>query len=177
MPMGSTFSIEQMIMQLSAQSRTTSISNSFQPKTDSSIKTVLTGDSRRPVLKISSNSFKLYAMPPPVPASVKEGRSIAGKPTSANALRPSSSFSTRRERGDSRPILSIASLKRSLSSAFSMASRLAPMSSTLSRSNVPSLASVKAVLRAVCPPIVGSKASGFSFSMIRATVSLVIGST
>ena len=37
-PMGSTFSIEQTIMALSAVSRTTSISNSFQPKSDSSTK-------------------------------------------------------------------------------------------------------------------------------------------
>ena len=34
-PIGSTFSIEQMMMQLSALSRTTSISYSFRPSTDS----------------------------------------------------------------------------------------------------------------------------------------------
>ena len=39
MPIGSIFSMEQMMMQLSALSRTTSISNSFQPMTDSSIST------------------------------------------------------------------------------------------------------------------------------------------
>ena len=38
-PIGSTFSIEQTMMQLSFLSRTTSISNSFQPSTDSSIST------------------------------------------------------------------------------------------------------------------------------------------
>ena len=44
MPIGSTFSIEQTMMQLSARSRTTSISNSFQPSTDSSISTSVVGE-------------------------------------------------------------------------------------------------------------------------------------
>ena len=43
-PIGSTFSIEQTMIQLSARSRTTSISNSFQPRIDSSTKTAPTGD-------------------------------------------------------------------------------------------------------------------------------------
>ena len=43
-PIGSMFSIEQMMMQLSARSRTTSISNSFQPSTDSSTSTWPTGE-------------------------------------------------------------------------------------------------------------------------------------
>ncbi len=59
MPIGSTFSIEQTMMQLSARSRTTSISNSFQPSTDSSISTVPEGLARRPPRTISSNSSRL----------------------------------------------------------------------------------------------------------------------
>ena len=43
-PMGSTFSMEQMMMQLSLWSRTTSISNSFHPRTDSSSRTSVVGD-------------------------------------------------------------------------------------------------------------------------------------
>jgi hypothetical protein len=43
-PIGSMFSIEQTMMQLSALSRTTSISNSFQPRTDSSTRTSPTGE-------------------------------------------------------------------------------------------------------------------------------------
>jgi hypothetical protein len=35
---------------------------------------------------------------------------------------------------------------------------------------------VSAQFKAVCPPIVGSSASGFSFSMIFSTISGVIGS-
>ncbi len=55
-PIGSTFSIEQMMMQLSFLSRTTSISNSFQPSTDSSISTSLVGEASRPPSTISRNS-------------------------------------------------------------------------------------------------------------------------
>ena len=55
-PIGSMFSIEQMMMQLSALSRTTSISYSFQPSTLSSISTSLVGDRSRPRSTISRNS-------------------------------------------------------------------------------------------------------------------------
>ncbi len=53
------FSIEQMITQLSARSRMTSISNSFQPSRDSSMSTSLTGERSSPRLTISSNSSRL----------------------------------------------------------------------------------------------------------------------
>ena len=49
-------SIEQIIIQLSFLSRTTSISNSFQPITDSSIKTSLVGERSSPLPTISSKS-------------------------------------------------------------------------------------------------------------------------
>ncbi len=78
--------------------------------------------------------------------------------------------------GQSSPILRIASRNSSRSSALAMASRLAPMSCTLYFASVPSSASFIAALSAVCPPIVGSSASGRSFSMILATISGVIGS-
>ena len=58
-PIGSKFSIEQMTTQLSAQSRITSISNSFQPTSDSSIKTSVTGERARPRSTISSSSSRL----------------------------------------------------------------------------------------------------------------------
>ena len=44
MPIGSKFSIEQMITTLSSLSRITSISYSFQPRIDSSMSTWWTGD-------------------------------------------------------------------------------------------------------------------------------------
>ena len=55
-PMGSRFSMEQMMMQLLARSRTTSISYSFQPRADSSISSSRVGDRSRPRWQISSNS-------------------------------------------------------------------------------------------------------------------------
>ncbi len=58
-PIGSMFSMEQMMMQLSALSRTTSISYSFQPSTDSSISTSVVGEASRPELTISKNSERL----------------------------------------------------------------------------------------------------------------------
>ena len=59
MPMGSKFSIEQTTTALSAQSRMTSSSNSFQPRTDSSTRTSCTGLSCRPQRTDSSNSSRL----------------------------------------------------------------------------------------------------------------------
>ena len=58
-PMGSRFSMEQITTQLSLRSRITSISNSFQPSSDSSISTSETGERSRPRATISSNSALL----------------------------------------------------------------------------------------------------------------------
>ena len=58
-PIGSKFSMEQTMMQLSFLSRTTSISYSFQPINDSSISSSLVGDRSRPRAQISSNSSRL----------------------------------------------------------------------------------------------------------------------
>ena len=57
-----------------------------------------------------------------------------------------------------------------------MACSFAPISSTLKRSSTPVSARVTAMLSAVCPPSVGSSASGRSRSIIRVTTSGVIGS-
>ena len=101
---------------------------------------------------------------------------MAGRPVRSSARRASSMPRTSRLRGQSRPIRAMASRNRSLSSALSMASRPAPMSSVPWRSRTPRLARVSAVLSAVWPPMVGSRAQGFSFSMILAVTSGVIGS-
>ena len=58
-PIGSIFSIEQMMMQLSAVSRTTSISYSFQPSRLSSIRIWAFGEAARPERQISSYSSTL----------------------------------------------------------------------------------------------------------------------
>ncbi len=62
------------------------------------------------------------------------------------------------------------------SSALSITSALAPIISTPYLANVPEASSCRAVFSAVWPPMVGSRASGRSFSMILATMSWVIGS-
>src|SRR5690554_6817163 len=79
-PIGSKFSIEHTIIQLSYLSRTTSISYSFQPINDSSINNCLVGERSKPRSQISRNSSLLYAIPPPEPPMVNDGRIITGKP-------------------------------------------------------------------------------------------------
>src|SRR5574343_493735 len=59
MPIGSRFSMEQTMMQLSALSRTTSISYSFHPISDSSMSSSLVGEASRPRLQMGSNSSGL----------------------------------------------------------------------------------------------------------------------
>ena len=81
-----------------------------------------------------------------------------------------------RERGVSRPMSRMASRNSSRSSAMSMAAREAAMSSTPCFSSTPSRTRSSAVFNAVWPPIVGSSASGLSFSMMRATVRQFTGS-
>ena len=115
-------------------------------------------------------------MPPPVPPRVKDGRMIAGRPTSFSASMASASVATTRLVGMARPMLSMAWRNSSRSSARAMARRSAPINSTPCRISVSLSARAMAQFSAVCPPMVGSRASGFSFSMIRATNSGVIGS-
>ena len=82
-PIGSTFSIEQTTTALSARSRITSSSNSFQPSTDSSIRTRPTGLAVRPSPSSRSSSPVVRAMPPPQPPRVNEGRRTTGSPSVA----------------------------------------------------------------------------------------------
>jgi hypothetical protein len=62
------------------------------------------------------------------------------------------------------------------SSAMRMARAFAPISSTPCRASTPVSCSSSATFSAVCPPIVGRMASGFSFSITRSTHSGVMGS-
>jgi len=82
-PMGSKFSMEQMMTTLSAPSRMTSSSYSFQPMTDSSMSTSLKGESSRPLATISRSSDSFSAMPAPVPPRVDDGRTMSGNPRSS----------------------------------------------------------------------------------------------
>ena len=136
-----------------------------------------TGERSSPRVMISSYSSRLYAIPPPWPPRVNAGRTISGKvPISSATLRASSIVWAMPERGISRPILIIASLKRWRSSPLSMASALAPIMRTPCLAKVPALNSDIDVFNAVWPPKVGNSASGFSRMMIFSTTSGVIGS-
>ena len=66
-PIGSTFSIEQMITQLSARSRMTSSSNSFHPAIDSSTRISPIGLAAMPLAARRSRSSGVAAMPVPRP--------------------------------------------------------------------------------------------------------------
>ena len=72
-------------------------------------------------------------------------------------------------RGTSRPASSIVCLNALRSSARWIASRLAPINRTPSRSRSPDSASATATLRPVWPPSVGSSASGRSRSSTAST--------
>ncbi len=78
--------------------------------------------------------------------------------------------------GLSRPILSMASRNFWRSSALAMTSASAPIISTPYFSSTPFSNSAMPVFRPVCPPMVGSNASGRSLAMIFSTISGVIGS-
>jgi hypothetical protein len=175
-PIGSKFSIEHTMTTLSRRSRITSSSNSFHPSTLRSTKVVWSGDSSSARSISSSNSARLYATPPPVPPSVYDGRMIAGNPVSPAAASPSATDATVRPTGVARPMRRIAAPNSARSSAIWMDRAFAPISSTPKRSSVPSVARAIATLSAVCPPIVGSSASGRSRSITLRTQSGVTGS-
>ena len=120
-PMGSTFSIEQMMTTLSFLSRITSSSNSFQPIRDCSISTSCVRESCSPSPTIRSNSSGVRATPPPVPPSVKLGRTTLGKPVSSTAARACSRPPAMIERGTARPMSSMARRNSWRASAMWMA--------------------------------------------------------
>ena len=161
---------------LSAESRITSYSISLKPAIERSIKHWVTGDNFKPFSAISRNSSSLAHIPPPVPPRVKAGRTMTGYPIVAAKATASSTVLTISDSGMGCSNSSINCLKRSRSSAWSIADNLVPRSSTPSSSRIPFLDNSMAILRPVCPPRVGSKASGRSLRRIRVTNSSVIGS-
>ena len=82
-PIGSTFSIEQMITQLSARSRITSSSNSFQPAMLCSMRISLIGLASSPAAAIRSNSSATTRCPVPRPPRMYAGRMMIGRPISS----------------------------------------------------------------------------------------------
>jgi hypothetical protein len=115
-------------------------------------------------------------MPPPVPPSVKLGRMTVGKPTFFCTAQASSMLWAMPERAEPRPMRVIASLNFRRSSALSMASGVAPISSTLYLCSTPLRHRSSAQFSAVWPPMVGKMASGRSLAMIFSTVCQVMGS-
>jgi len=103
---------------------------------------------------------------------VKAGRTTTGTVNPVS----SSSEVTISEAGTLSPQDSTASLNLSLSSARSIASSRAPMSSIPSSSRTPAVASSRARLSAVWPPIVGRSASGRSMRRTSSTDSASSGS-
>ena len=172
-PIGSMFSIEQMTTKLSATSRITSSSNSFQPMTDSSIEDLVDRAELEPalgdlaeLLDVVGDAAADAAQRERRPDDERETRACS---TSVQGFVERSCDD--RSAGTSRPISRIASLNSSRSSATLIASIDAPISLTLYFSRTPRSASSTARLSAVWPPTVGSIASGRSRAMIASTTS------
>ena len=81
MPIGSMFSMLQMVMHVSLASRMTSYSNSFQPRMLSSTRIWWIRDRLRPISAICRTSASVCATPLPVPPSVNAERMISGRPS------------------------------------------------------------------------------------------------
>ena len=122
-PIGSMFSIEQTMMQLSARSRTTSISYSFQPRTDSSISTSPIGEASRPEATIC---VELLAVVGDAAAGAAQREGGPDDRRQADLGQRVASLVQRAARrgccGRSRPIRTIAWRNSSRSSALSIAS-------------------------------------------------------
>ena len=106
-PIGSTFSMLQMMTTLSARSRITSISNSFQPITDCSISTSVTGLASRPPATIVSNSSTVVGDPAAGAAEGEGGADDQRQADLVQHLRASVMLWTTPLRGTFRPIWSI----------------------------------------------------------------------
>ena len=77
-PIGSRFSMEHTTTQLSAPSRMTSSSYSFQPATDFSISTWPIGLAARPSAARARSRSGSGAMPVPAPPKMNDGRTMIG---------------------------------------------------------------------------------------------------
>ena len=175
-PIGSRFSMLQIVMQVPAASRITSYSISRQPTSERSTSTWPIGETASPLPTTSTNCSSVAHSPPPVPPRVKAGRTTRGSPTSARNLRAPASESTVRDSGAGSPMHWSSSLNRSRSSAVRMASSEVPRGRTPYLSSTPASSRATARLRPVWPPRVASRPSGRSAAMIRSTTGTVRGS-
>ena len=175
-PIGSMFSMLQMVMQLSAPSRITSYSISFQPMSERSSRTWLMGLAASPLATMVLNSSIVVQMPPPVPPSVYAGRTTSGRGRVFSASYASSMDSTIALGSTGSPMSDRSWRNSSRSSALRMVCKGVPSSRTSYSSSTPSSASSTARLRPVCPPSVGRMPSGRSAAIMRVSTSTVSGS-
>ena len=111
-----------------------------------------------------------------MPPNVNEGLIITGKPISLIIFKASFVDFIKPPLAVGIPILSMQDLNSSLFSAFWIASILAPINSILYLCNIFLLYNFIVISNAVCPPTVGSIASGLSFLIISSIASTEIGS-
>ena len=164
-----------MITTLSAASRKSSNSYSFQPNTAFSTSTSCIGDAVRPRSKAPSSSSLCITNPPPVPPKVKEGRITIGKPISCANSFPSNNELAVLACATGTPNRIIHWRNSSRSSALSIALISTPIKRTLNRSQTPNSSHSLAKFKAVCPPMVGNTASISHSSKISSILSTVKG--
>ena len=129
-PIGSMFSMLQTVMQVSAPSRMTSHSSSFQPLRLRSTRICPIGDALMPRCARSRSSAGSAANPPPVPPSVYAGRMTTGKPIRSVKRSASSTVWAVTDSGTGSPILMSSCLNASRSSAVLIASSGVPRNFT-----------------------------------------------
>ena len=174
-PIGSRFSMPQMAIAVSEASRSTSNSISYQPSRLRSTSTCPMGLAASPVTSRSRASSGVLAKPPPPPPSVNAGRTTTGAPSSSTKRSPSSTDSTTALSGTGSPIRVTRSRKPPRSSAARTAASGVPSTRTPYRSSTPASSSATARFSPVCPPRVGSSASGRCASITAVRCSTVNG--
>ena len=166
-PMGSRFSMLQTVIQLSAPSRITSYSISFQPTRERSSRTWDMGLLANPLPTMASNSSQVLAMPPPLPPRVYAGRTTKGRPSSFPRSLASSLEEAMAFWGSGSPISPRNLRNRSRSSHLRMVSKDVPSRRMSYLSRTPASARATARFRPVWPPSVARIPSGCSRLMIR----------
>mmetsp|Transcript_178 Transcript_178/g.283 ORF Transcript_178/g.283 Transcript_178/m.283 type:complete len:217 (-) Transcript_178:1648-2298(-) len=172
-PSGSKFSMLHTVMQLSAASRTTSYSTSFQPLSDFS--TSSCGDEASASRARSASVSRSGTSPEPSPPRAKAARIMHGKPIWSAAASTSSTVLHAKE-GAMRSSISFSlSEKMPRSSVASIDATDVPSTRTPYLARMPRFSSSTPQLSPVWPPIDRMIPSGFSRSRIVSTYSGVTG--
>ncbi len=175
-PIGSKFSMEHTVMQLSFPSLMISNSISFQWCRYFSISTWPIIECRNPFLTTLLSSSSFHAIPEPRPPSTYAGLTITGYPIFWAAFLAASRLEHESLGATDAPAAWMALLNSSLSSVFMIASTEVPSTLTPYLSRTPSFASFTPVFKAVCPPKPRIMPSGLSFFIIFSMNSGVTGS-